>query len=73
MSFMIEWSFTLYARVFKIITVSKIWDHFLTQGDQVFFRVGLAILHILQDQIISMYKKIKLLYVYIHNYKKKFL
>lgn len=48
-----EWFVTIYARSFPLELVVRVWDVFLLEGWKVVFRVALALLHIIQPQLMG--------------------
>ena len=48
-----QWFLTLYAVYFEMDVVVRIWDVYLVEGRKTIFRIGLAILRILEKKLMS--------------------
>lgn len=51
--FLIEWAFTMYTRAFNIRIASKIWDCWICDGYQTFFKVAMAVLELLEVPLLE--------------------
>ena len=48
-----QWFLTLYCVYFEIDVVVRIWDIYLVEGKKTIFRVGLAILKLLESKLLT--------------------
>lgn len=55
MTFSVDWFYTLFSRAFEVKIVRVIWDMFLLFGSQFVVRAGVALLTILEDQLVKEY------------------
>lgn len=52
-SFLVEWFYTVYARAFNLVVSSKVWDYFLFEGDVFLIKLAIAILAILENELLN--------------------
>jgi Rab-GTPase-TBC domain len=55
MTFSVDWFYTLYGRAFDINIVRVVWDMFLLFGSQFLVRAGVALMVILEDELMTEY------------------
>lgn len=51
--YLVEWAYTFFSRAFELELASKIWDIWLCEGSSVFFRTALAILELVEQQLLE--------------------
>lgn len=55
MTFSVDWFYTLFSRAFDVNIVRVIWDMFFLFGSQFLVRAGVALITILEDEILKEY------------------
>ena len=50
--FLVEWVMTLYAKALPLDIAAHVWDLFMRDGEIVIFRVAVALVHLLRDELI---------------------
>lgn len=50
--YLVEWAYTFFSRAFSLSLASKIWDLWIGEGSRVFFKTALAILELIEPQLL---------------------
>uniref|UniRef100_A0A6V7ISP0 Rab-GAP TBC domain-containing protein n=1 Tax=Bracon brevicornis TaxID=1563983 RepID=A0A6V7ISP0_9HYME len=52
--YLLDWVYTIYAKAMPLDVACRIWDVFIRDGDEFLFKTALGVLHLYQDELLSM-------------------